>query len=193
MKAILPSAAMLISLLFSGCASRPPLQTVPSVDLTRYAGKWYEIAKYPNWFQRNCAGGTTAEYTPNPDGSIRVVNRSRDKRGKPIAVDGRATVVPDSGNAKLKVSFGGPFSGAYWVIGLDEKNYTWALVGHPSRQFLWVLARQPELPAATYAGILDLAAHRGYDPKRIVRTPQNLERSCGNRHPGKAASPAGNP
>jgi len=191
MKAILPSAAMLISLLFSGCASRAPLQTVPSVDLKRYAGKWYEIAKYPNWFQRSCAGDTKADYTPNPDGSICVVNRSRDKRGKPIEVNGRATVVPDSGNAKLKVSFGGPFSGAYWVIGLDEKNYSWALVGHPSRQFLWVLARQPELSASTYAGILDLAARQGYDPGRIVRTPQNLLRSCGNLRPakvGKAAS-----
>lgn len=173
MKAILSSAAMLISLLLSGCASRPPLGTVSSVDLSRYTGKWYEIGKYPNWFQRNCAGDTTTTYAAEPDGGIRVTNCSRLKNGRTIAIAGRATVVPDTHNTKLKVSFGGPFAGAYWIIGLDEKNYTWALVGHPSRQFLWVLARRPELPASTYAGILELAARRGYDPKRIVLTPQN--------------------
>lgn len=163
---------MLISLLFSGCASRLPLATVSSVDLSRYAGRWYEIAKYPNFFQRGCAGNTTAEYSANPDGSIRVVNKSIGKNGKPLQVTGRATVVPDSRNARLKVSFGGPFSGAYWVIGLDEKNYSWAVVGHPSRQFLWVLAREKKLPAATYQKILALVAERGYDTSRIELTRQ---------------------
>ena len=172
MKAILSSAAMLISLLFSGCASRPPLATVSSVDLSRYAGKWYEIAKYPNWFQRNCAGNTTAEYTGNADGSIRVTNCSLGTNGKQLSITGRATVVPNSGNSKLNVSFGGPFSGGYWIIGLDEKRYSWALVGHPSRQFLWILAREPKLPSSTFAEILEMAARKGYDPKRIVLTPQ---------------------
>ena len=120
MKAILSSAAMLIGLLLSGCASRPPLATVSSVNLSRYAGRWYEIGKYPNWFQRNCAGDTTATYTANPDGSIRVTNSSRLKNGKAVTITGRATVVPDSHNTKLRVGFGGPFSGAYWIIGLDE-------------------------------------------------------------------------
>ena len=158
---------MLISLLFAGCASRPPLATVPSVDLSRYTGRWYEIAKYPNFFERNCAADTTAEYSANPDGSIKVVNKSIGKNGKPMQVTGRATVVPGSQNAKLKVSFAGPFSGAYWVIGLDEKNYSWAVVGHPSRQFLWILAREPKLPAATYQQILKLVAERGYDTSRL--------------------------
>jgi len=163
---------MLISLLFAGCAYRPPLATVSSVDLNRYAGRWYEIAKYPNFFQRGCAGNTTAEYSANPDGSIRVVNRSLGKNAKPLQVAGRATVVPGSQNARLKVSFGGPFSGAYWVIGLDEKNYSWAVVGHPSRQFLWVLAREKKLPAATYQKILALVAERGYDTSRLELTNQ---------------------
>ena len=163
---------MLISLLFSGCASRPPLATVPSVDLNRYSGKWYEIAKYPNFFQRGCAGNTTAEYSANPDGSVRVVNKSIGKNGKPMQVAGRATVVPGSQNSKLNVSFGGPFSGAYWVIGLDEKNYSWAVVGHPSRQFLWVLAREPKLAAATYQQIFKLVAERGYEPSRLENTHQ---------------------
>jgi len=164
---------MLVSLLFAGCASRPPLATVPSVDLSRYVGKWYEIAKYPNFFQRGCAGNTTAEYSANPDGSIRVVNQCIGKNGKPMRVTGRATVVPGSQNAKLKVSFGGPFSGAYWIIGLDEKNYSWAVVGHPSRQFLWILAREKKLPAATCQQILKLVAERGYVTSRLETTNQN--------------------
>ena len=163
---------MLISLLFSGCASRPPLATVPSVDLSRYSGKWYEIAKYPNFFQRGCAGNTTAEYSANPDGSIRVVNKSIGKNGKPMQVTGKAAVVPGSQNAKLKVSFGGPISGAYWVIALDEKNYSWAVVGHPSRQFLWILAREKMVPADTYRQILKLVAERGYDTSRLETTTQ---------------------
>jgi len=173
MKTKFPRAAMLISLLFSGCASRPPLATVPSVDLGRYTGRWYEIAKYPNFFQRGCAGNTTAEYSANPDGSIRVANKSTGKNGRPMGVVGRATVVPGSQNAKLKVRFGGPFTGAYWIIGLDEKNYSWAVVGHPSRQFLWILAREPKIPAATYQQILKIVAGSGYDTSRIVETQQN--------------------
>jgi apolipoprotein D and lipocalin family protein len=171
MKTIFSPAAMLIGLLFSGCASRPPLATVASVDLARYSGKWYEIAKYPNFFQRNCVGRTTAEYSANPDGSIRVVNRSSGKNGKELHVEGRATVVPGSANTKLRVSFGGPFAGAYWIIGLDEKNYSWAVVGHPSRQFLWILARRPELPDATYREILKLVAEKGYATGRIEKDP----------------------
>ena len=163
---------MLISLLLSSCASRPPLATVPSVDLARYAGKWYEIAKYPNFFQRNCAGQSTAEYTANPDGSVRVVNTGKDKNGKPLRVQGRATVVPGSNGAKLRVSFGGPVSGSYWIIGLDQKAYSWAIVGHPSRQFLWILARTPDIPEMTYREILDLVASKGYDPKRLQSSRQ---------------------
>lgn len=163
---------MLISLALSGCASRPPLTTVPSVDLSRYSGRWVEVAKYPNFFQRGCRGLTTADYAPNPDGSIRVTNRCEGKNGKPVEVVGRATVVPGSNNAKLKVRFGGPVSGAYWVIGLDEKNYSWAVVGHPSRQFLWILARKPDMDEATYSKILQLVSERGYDPARLEKSPQ---------------------
>ncbi len=172
MKTLFSPAAMLISLLFSGCASRPPLATVTSVDLNRYSGRWYEISKYPNFFQRGCIEGTTAEYSANPDGSIRVVNKSTGKNGKPMQVAGRATVVPGTENTKLKVNFGGPISGAYWVIGLDEKDYSWAVVGHPSRKFLWVLAREPKISPATYQKILKLIVERGYDPARLETTPQ---------------------
>lgn len=170
MKSILSRAAMLAGLLFSGCAARPPLASVPSVDIARYSGKWFEIAKYPNFFQRGCVGQATAEYSANPDGSIRVVNRCAGKDGRVVGVEGRATVVPGSGNAKLRVNFGGPFGGAYWVVGLDEKNYSWAVVGHPSRRFLWILARTPDLPDATYRQILELVVRSGYDTGRLQKS-----------------------
>lgn len=160
-------------ILVSGCASRPTLPTVGAVDLRRYAGKWYEIAANPAWFERKCVGGVTAEYTPQPDGSIRVVNRCRTADGSVAETSGRATVVPGSGNARLKVTFGVPFvSGDYWIIGLDEKNYRWALVGEPRRRYLWILAREPQISEALYREIAARAAALGYDPARLRRTRQ---------------------
>lgn len=170
MKAILFLAAILLAAGLGACASRPPLATVPSVDLKRYAGTWHEIARYPNWFQRRCVGPATAEYTPLPDGRIQVVNRCRRADGTMDSVKGTATVVPGSNNTKLKVGFGGPFKGDYWIIGLDEKNYSWALVGHPSRGYLWILARDPNLPERTYQRIVQLAVSKGYDASRIQRS-----------------------
>ncbi len=161
----------LLVLLLAGCASRPPLQTVKAVDLPRYSGKWHEIARYPNWFQRNCTGQVTAEYVPREDGSITVVNACTREDGSLNQVKGRATVVPGSGNAKLKVSFGGPIAGDYWIIGRD-RAYQWALVGHPSRRYLWILARSPGLSEKLYAQIVQSAVDQGYDARRIVKTPQ---------------------
>lgn len=161
---------MLIGLILSGCSSRPPLQTAHNVDLSRYAGRWFEIAKYPNFFQRACVSDTMAEYSPLPDGSIRVVNSCRKKDGTLQRVTGTAEVVPGSGNARLKVGFGGPFKGDYWILDFDRKDYSWALVGHPSRQFLWILARTPEIPQATYDKIVASAVRQGYDAGRIERT-----------------------
>ncbi len=170
-------AATVVSVLVACATSRQaPLKTVNSVDLSRYAGKWYEIASYPMWFQRRCVGGTTAEYTSKADGSIGVVNTCYDKNGKPIRVEGSATVVPDSGNSKLKVRFFGPFTGDYWVIALDQKDYSWALVGHPSRKYLWVLSRSKELPSATYDQIVAEAVAQGYDAKQLRRTDQSIPR-----------------
>ena len=174
MKAGIRVAAMLIALFLAGCATRPPLATVPTVDLKRYEGRWFEIAKYPNWFQRACASDTTAQYTGLPDGTIQVLNRCKQADGKFREAKAVATVVPGSGNAKLEVRFGGsPIAGDYWIIGLDEKNYSWALVGHPWRQFLWILARQPRLDDATYERIVSLAESQGYSRDRIERTVQN--------------------
>lgn len=155
--------------LLGGCATREPLPTVPEVDLARYSGTWHEIAKYPNFFQRRCASDTKAIYEPMADGRIRVVNSCRNANGREQRVSGTATVVPDSGNARLRVSFWGPFAGDYWIIGLDP-DYRWALVGHPSRKFLWILSRTPEMDDTTYRRIVKLATDLGYDPSRIERS-----------------------
>lgn len=174
MKAGFFFSAMLISLLLAGCASQPPLPTVPRVDLKRYEGRWFEIAKYPNWFQRGCVADTTAEYTAQPDGTIRILNRCRQKNGTIREARGVAAVVPDSNNAKLRVRFAGsPIAGDYWIIGLDDKNYSWALVGHPSRQFLWILGREPEMNTQAFADIVALAGSLGYESGRIEKTIQN--------------------
>jgi apolipoprotein D and lipocalin family protein len=165
---------MLIATL-AGCTTtsrtnRPPA-TVANVDLQKYSGEWHEIARYPNWFQRKCTGAVTARYTPRPDGSIEVLNTCRKADGTTESAKGRATVVPDSGNAKLKVRFAGPFTGDYWIIALDP-NYRWSLVGHPSRKFLWILSRDREIPAALYDRIVFFAISQGYDADKIVRTPK---------------------
>ena len=173
MKAGIHFSAILIALLLAGCASRPPLPTVPQVDLKRYEGRWFEIAKYPNWFQGGCMADTTAEYTAQPDGSIRIMNRCRQKNGSIREAKGQATIVPGSNNSKLRVRFAGsPIAGDYWIIGLDEKNYSWALVGHPSRQFLWILARDPQLNPTSYYNIVSLAEKLGYKAARIEKSTQ---------------------
>lgn len=157
---------MLITLVFPGCATRP--RTVERVDLKRYAGHWHEIGRTPNWFQRRCARASTADYALREDGRVSVLNRCRDAQGGTIRVEGTATPVADSGNAKLKVRFSGsPFAGDYWILGLDEKNYSWALVGHPSRWFLWILARSPSLPPETLRHITAIAGQNGYRIDRI--------------------------
>ena len=157
------------------CAGGPEqLVTVPFVDLSRYAGQWHEIARYPNWFERGCLGGAVAKYTRERDGSIKVVNRCRRKDGSWKTITGRATVVPGSGNARLKVRFFGPFAGDYWIVGLDEKNYSWSLVGHPSRRFLWILSRRPRITEGLYNEIVANAVRQGYSAERIVPSPGSI-------------------
>jgi apolipoprotein D and lipocalin family protein len=160
--------AGIAALLFGGATGRQ-METVASVDLVRYAGTWHEVARIPNWFQRRCAGPSTATYTPDKNGTIRVLNACQDKNGKEIRVKGRARILPDTGNAKLKVSFFPLFEGDYWILGLDQTNYDWAVVGHPSRNYLWFLSREPQVSGPTYRRMLAIAEAAGYDPGRIER------------------------
>jgi apolipoprotein D and lipocalin family protein len=168
-------AALGSILLLEGChwgsrQAEPPLAVVPNVDLSRYAGKWYEIAKYPNRFQRGCVGAT-AEYTLSDDGTrVEVVNRCRDTgSGKERSVRGKARVVDPATNAKLSVTFFWPFSGDYWILALGAE-YEYAVVGTPDRKYLWFLARTPTIGDGLYGHLVDLARERGFDPARIEKS-----------------------
>ena len=156
----------------AAAAKGPELTVVGSVDLDRYLGKWYEIASYPAWFQRNCTA-VTAQYSLRDDGLIRVVNscRKSSPTGKLKQAKGRAKVVDRETNAKLEVSFFRPFWGDYWIIDLDP-DYQWAVVGEPRRKYLWILSRTPSMDEATYQSIVDRLPGKGYDPDRLRRTVQ---------------------
>lgn len=163
--------------LAAGCATStterlhlPPLQTVAHVELSRYLGTWYEIANFPQSFQRGCTA-TTATYTLRADGDIDVLNRCRKGsiEGEEKSALGRARVVDHVTNARLEVSFFRPFWGDYWIIDLSD-DYSYAVVGHPGRDYLWILARTPTMPEATYQGIVERLQAQGYETSRLVRT-----------------------
>ncbi|MDL5030321.1 lipocalin family protein [Pelomonas sp. APW6] len=152
-------------------AEDAPLPTVAQVDLTRYTGRWYEIALLPNRFQRQCVADTQANYRLTGE-RIEVINRCRMADGRMDDIRGHAKVVPDSGNARLRVTFFWPFYGDYWILALDE-GYTEVLVGAPNRRYAWVLAREPQLPEARLNALLDRAAALGFDRSAFQRTPQS--------------------
>jgi apolipoprotein D and lipocalin family protein len=156
-------------------AEDPPLEVVRSVDLERYLGTWYEIASYPAWFQRGCTA-VTAEYSRRDDGLIRVVNSCNQGSldGKLKQSTGRARVVEGSANAKLEVSFFWPIWGDYWIIDLDPE-YRWAVVGVPSRKFLWILSRTRGMDESLFQEIAGRLQAKGYDPSRLNRTLQPEE------------------
>lgn len=150
----------------------PPLQTVAHVELARYVGTWYEIANFPQSFQRNCFA-TTATYTVRADGEIDVLNRCRKGAvdGPEDKALGRARVVDNTTFAKLEVSFFRPFWGDYWIIDLAS-DYGYAVVGHPGRDYLWILSRTPTMAPEVYAGIVARLKAMGYETGRLVRTQQ---------------------
>jgi apolipoprotein D and lipocalin family protein len=153
-------------------AENKPLEVVPHVDFQKYLGTWYEIATIPQRFQKGCVG-VTEEYSLRKDGDIDVINTCRQGTldGKVRTARGKAWVVDGTTNAKLKVRFFWPFSGAYWVIGLDA-DYQWAIVGHPGRNYLWILSRTPLMDDGLYNELLKLIAAKGYDLSKIKRTLQ---------------------
>lgn len=182
-------------LLATGCGTTtterlhlPPLRTVARVDLSRYLGTWHEIASFPQSFQRGC-NATTATYALLPDGDIDVLNRCRlgSVDGKEKAARGRARVTDRSTNAKLEVSFFRPFWGDYWIIDLSD-DYSYAVVGHPGRDYLWILARNPTMAEATYQTLLTRLQAQGYETSRLVRTLQVADPSAagGARSPGRS-------
>lgn len=160
------------TLIFAGCAKNYPyLETVQSVDLNRYMGTWYEVASLPNSFQEGC-NCSKAEYTLVDD-EVKVLNTCRKDslNGELDDAEGTATIVEGSNNAKLKVSFFWPFKGDYWIIDLAE-DYSYAVVGTPSRKYLWVLSRTKTLPDSIYSPILQRAGAKGFDTSNVRKTTQ---------------------
>jgi apolipoprotein D and lipocalin family protein len=140
------------------------------VALRDYLGRWYEIARYEQSFQRGCKG-VTADYSLRADGGIDVLNRCRKDQGKISAARGRAKVVDAQTGAKLKVSFFGPFYGDYWVLDHAD-DYSWSIVGEPSGRYLWILHREPTPPEADVQQLIERAGRLGYDTSMLLRTEQ---------------------
>ena len=154
----------------------PTPNVVEDVDLNRYIGRWYEIALIPVWFQKDCAGGTTAEYTLVKEGVVSVVNKCCTKDGKVKEAKGRAWVVDKKTPAKLKVSFFSLFgfwlfAGHYWIIDLDPE-YQYAVIGHPSRDLGWILSRTPKLPEEVLKSIAERLEANGYNFSKFKMTNQ---------------------
>lgn len=173
MKQLWALLLLLVSVL--GVAAEPhPLRTVGKVELGRYLGKWYEIARYPNSFQKDCTEAT-AEYTQADDGKIRVTNTCR-KVGKTefTSATGVARVEDPVSQAKLKVNFvpgwlrwTGIGNGDYWIIDLDQ-DYTFAVVSEPARKYLWILSRTPTPAPAVLDGIRKRLVEQGFDLSKLI-------------------------
>ncbi len=159
----------------AGCP--PPPETVPYVDLSRYVGKWFEIASYEVFFNEGLTG-VTAEYGILPDGKISVKNRgfAGSLDGPEDSIEGKARVVDKTTNAKLAVRFNQPFGalfeGSYWIVDLDAENYEWAVVSDPTRFTLFILSRTPQMDDATLDPILERLADQGFDLDKLNFTPQ---------------------
>lgn len=155
-----------------------PLKTIERLDVARYLGTWYEIAKYPNRFQRQCVADTQALYRLRDDGQLDVINRCRQANGDVAEAVGRARQNGPADSPKLEVRFAPAWLswlpmvwGNYWVIDLDQ-GYQLVAVSEPSREYLWVLSRTPTVDAAAYEALLGRLREKGFDLGRLERTPQ---------------------
>ncbi len=171
MKLLFQTLTRLIILLFFmiKISNAQELKTVTSVDLKKYSGTWYEIASFPQRFQKGCEC-TNVKYTPTDKDYIIVENRCI-RNGKESYIKGKAFVDENSGNAKLKVQFFWPFKGKYWIIDLAD-DYSYAVISHPNRKYLWILSRKPELEDEIYNSILTRLKEKGFDLSDLKITKQ---------------------
>ena len=167
-----------IALASSATAQEAPVQTIASLDVNRYVGTWYEIAKYPNRFQMQCASHTRAQYLTNADGSLQVINRCVTREGETLEAIGQALQVGGASSPKLQVRFAPAWLswlpwvwGDYWVIDLD-KDYQLAAVSDAKREYLWVLSRHKQVDAKTYQALLARIAAQGFDIQKLELSPQ---------------------
>lgn len=178
---LITGGAIVAGIVKLSASVRRPMTVAPSIDLAKYTGKWYEIARLPNRFEKKCAGDVTAVYSLRPDGQIGVVNRCRRPNGRVESVRGTARPADPAGpNTRLKVTFYWPFAGDYWILDVDP-DYRWVLVGEPRRKDLWILGREPRLDDRIVDRLLARAKQEGYDVAGLIRTPHT------------DAAPAGSP
>jgi apolipoprotein D and lipocalin family protein len=177
MRLAAPVALLIASLTLAACSTTsrrdlPPLETVPSVDLVRYSGRWYEIARFDHWFEDECVG-SLALYALGGADEMWVINQCHVETldGPEKLATGAVRVADEKTKAKLEVSFQWPLWEDYWIIDLDP-DYRWAVVGHPSRDYLWILSRSPKLDDSTYEAILERLQQKQYDVSRLQRTVQ---------------------
>jgi len=163
----------ILSFMVLSCSSKNclPLDVADFVNVNKYIGKWYEIARLPFSQQEGCAC-TTAEYEIIDSTTIRVINSCL-KEGEIETASGKAFVVDGSNNAKLKVQFFWPFKGDYWIIFLDKENYKWAVVGTPSRKYLWILSRTKQLEKQTLDFLIQKIENAKFDTSKLIFTKQN--------------------
>ena len=154
------------------------LSAIPTLDVPRYMGTWYEIAKYPNWFQKKCLKNTRADYSAQVNGKVSVLNRCTTKEGEVSEAVGEARQIGASTSAKLEVRFAPAWLsfipqvwGSYWVIDLDP-DYQVVAVSEPKREYLWVLSRTPDVPAKVYEELVARLEKKGFDSRKLERTPQ---------------------
>ena len=157
----------------SGCLGVPQgAEPVADFEIDRYLGKWYEIARLDHSFERGLSN-VTAQYSLRDDGGVRVVNRGfNTKDAEWDEAVGKAYFVGDTTAGMLKVSFFGPFYGAYNVIALDQKDYQWSLVAGPDTDYLWILSREPRLDSAILDELLSLADSLGFDTGKLIIVDQ---------------------
>jgi len=164
---------MFVAVLLGACASNPPLDTVSNVELKRFQGRWYEIAKLPRPTQADCHG-TIAVYTQTSSTTMNLVHQCNlGSLSGPLHESAADGVVNDPSVAsKLSVNFGGGFYGDYWIIDLGE-NYEYAVVGHPTRQFLWIISRTPSIESSVLDPIIQRAKDKGFDTSKLQYTEQS--------------------
>ena len=159
----------------AACSTSAPdgITPVTPFEISRYLGKWYEIARLDHSFERGMTD-VSANYRLQEDGSVEVINRGFDtKRNEWRDAIGKAKFTGDTNRASLKVSFFGPFYGGYHVVALEQQAYRWAMVAGPDRDYLWILARDKQLPTEVKAQLLKQASELGFDVQKLIWVSQN--------------------
>ena len=165
----------------SASGETTPLATITALDVTRYMGRWYEIAKTPNWFQKKCVGDTSAEYSLKPEGTVQVINRCRMENGEWNEAAGLARQIGEPTSPKLEVRFAPAWLsfipavwGDYWVVDLDSA-YQLVAISEPRREYLWVLSRNPQVNTEAYDALLQRLRGLGLDTRKLETTPQRRD------------------